>query len=264
MLPIFHVEYTEARKDIPNSSVSYRHVYYTNKIESFVKYSTNWYPVKMTNLNKSKIETTDKCPKFTPNIDLNKEKEILYLAIIYQHYNDENRFKSKEWYQKFLPMYKQSRRHSLGQKRKVVEPLIWEEDHSFVSEKRRKFSIVGDSTTLGFEEDLDIFGDTLDASKEESMAIQKNSENLKTHSTPKKSKRPEFIMTPSKKLAEDMDAKLGVQKAGSISHKIVFPTRKAEVCNTCHLPLEPLNHQICLSRIYGVVDGWMDAYYADK
>ena len=235
-MEIFHVEWTECTNSKTN--ISYRHVYYTNKIESFVKYSTNWYPLKVTKLIQQAKEKDNGCPIFTPDIDINKDKEALVLEIIYQHFNQGNLYKSKEWYDKFIPMYKQSRRYSLGQKRKVEIP-IWDDDN-FLGEKRHKFD---DSVTL----------------KESELHFDTSTTIIQTTPTKKKQKRQVNIHpTPSKQLAIDMDSILDVP-----NNKMILPSRRAEICLKCRLPVEPINHQMCLTKLFDITDIWMEAYYAE-
>eukprot|EP00835_Amoeboradix_gromovi_P001407 NODE_63_length_25098_cov_0.440498.p11 type:complete len:274 gc:universal NODE_63_length_25098_cov_0.440498:19802-18981(-) len=273
MQPIFHIEYSEAKKGC-KSSVSYRHVYYTDKIESFVKYSANWYPFKVTRLVSEQKENIGKCPKFSPEIDTSKEKEVLYLEIIHQHYLEGSNYKSKEWYTKFIPMYQQSWKNSVGNKRRV-DNLFFDED-SLLSEKRRKFEGMNSTTLKDFGEEINVFDETIEETLCESplkyhkAEIDRDIGNANKiaptagercsscFSTPKKSKNIE-VQTPSKQLAFEMDSKLSVEKS---SLKITLPPENADICLECNLPIDPTNQLMCLSSIYNIIDCWMDAYYS--
>eukprot|EP00834_Sanchytrium_tribonematis_P000203 NODE_4_length_77007_cov_1.156642.p43 type:complete len:256 gc:universal NODE_4_length_77007_cov_1.156642:74707-75474(+) len=255
MQPIFHVEYSEPKPSDPSKKISYRHVYYSNKIETFVKYAFNWLPISLTKLvcNPKTIDC-ESCPKFTPNIDTKKDIEVLYLECINQHHSQNFEYKSKKWYEKFNSMYNQSKKYSIGQKRKIEIPF-WEDD-SIMSEKRQRYEDL-EHTTLKEFESLEDSEKTITAADENDVI------NSNILSTPKKSIKPLIQNTPSKILATELESKLG--SISSRTNPIVCLSENsiAKVCDTCHLSIEPSNQKICLSKIYDTVDAWMKAYYSE-
>ncbi len=238
MEPIFHVEYTEKNQNDATKDISHKHVYYSNKVETFVKYATTWFPVKLTKLFIKQSNENTTCPVVTPTINISKDKDLLYLDVIYQHYTLKSTYKSIEWYKQFMTIYKQTRKHSIGQKRKMDN---WDNEQDSFIEKKRKLTSESVASLL---DETTLANETTDSTlANETTRLNENS----------------VMCTPSKKLAKEMDSKLDFVPKRQVP---VFDKVK-EHCSICNRPVEPVNAELCLIKIYDKVDQWITDYYSN-